>query len=101
MTLRLELYVMGGSIRSVAAIANLDRLLLDSGLDGRYELMIVDVLEQPDAAEAANIVATPTLIRRAPAPVRRLMGDLSNTDVVLDGLGIERDHRATDGRQSR
>jgi circadian clock protein KaiB len=88
-TLQLELYVTGRSVSSVAAIANLERILGKSGLDGQWHLVIVDVLDQPDAAEAANIVATPTLIRRAPAPVRRLVGDLSPTDVVLRGLGLD------------
>ncbi len=83
-----ELYVVGQSTRSVAAIANLERICR-SRLAGRYRLDIIDVLDSPDAAEEANIVATPTLIRRAPTPVRRLVGDLSPTDTVLAGLGIE------------
>jgi circadian clock protein KaiB len=89
MPLRLELYVVGESVRSLTAIANLKRILAANRLEGRYELTIVDVLDQPDVAEAANIVATPTLIRRAPTPVRRMVGDLSPTDVVLSGLGLE------------
>ena len=88
-TLQLELYVTGRSMRSEAAIANLERILVRSRLEGRYQLVIVDVLDQPDAAEAANIVATPTLIRRSPAPVRRLVGDLSPMETVLFGLGLE------------
>ncbi len=88
-TLQLELYVTGRSMRSEAAIANLERILVRSRLEGRYQLVIVDVLDQPDAAEAANIVATPTLIRRSPTPVRRLVGDLSPLDTVLFGLGLE------------
>lgn len=95
--LHLELYIVGQSARSVAAIANLERICR-SHLDGRYRLTIVDVLEQPDAAETANIVATPTLIRRAPAPVRRLVGDLSPTDIVLRGLGIDNDLDLTPGK---
>jgi circadian clock protein KaiB len=85
---RLELYVVGRSARSLAAIANLERLCR-SHLAGRYRLTIVDVLDQPEAAETANIVVTPTLIRQAPLPVRRLLGDLSQTDRVLHGLGID------------
>jgi circadian clock protein KaiB len=99
-TIRLELYVVGQSARSMAAIANLERICR-SWLDGRYELTIVDVLDHPEAAEAANIVATPTLIRRAPSPVRRLVGDLSPTDVVLRGLGLEDDVRAAPGEDTR
>lgn len=90
--LQLELYVTGRSMRSEAAISNLERILAGSRLEGRYQLVIVDVLDQPDAAEAANIVATPTLIRRSPAPVRRLVGDLSPTQAVLFGLGLEESH---------
>jgi circadian clock protein KaiB len=99
-TVHLELYVVGQSARSLAAIANLERICR-SWLEGRYELMIVDVLDHPEAAEAANIVATPTLIRRAPTPVRRLVGDLSPTDVVLRGLGLEDDARAVPGEETR
>ncbi len=98
-TIHLELYVVGQSTRSIAAIANLERICREH-LDGRFDLdlVIVDVLDHPEAAEAANIVATPTLIRRAPTPVRRLVGDLSLTDAVLRGLGIEdRSPAATDG----
>jgi circadian clock protein KaiB len=86
-TLHLELYVIGQSTRSLTAIANLERICREH-LEGQFELTIVDVLDHPEAAEAANIIATPTLIRRAPAPVRRLVGDLSLTELVLLGLGI-------------
>ena len=84
----LELYIVGQSARSLAAITNLEKICR-SRLEGRYELCIVDVLENPDAAETANVIATPTLIRRSPSPVRRLIGDLSPTEVVLRALGIE------------
>ena len=89
-TLHLELYIVGQSSRSQTAVANLERLC--RGLPaGRCRVTIVDVLEHPEAAETANIVATPTLIRRAPAPVRRLVGDLSATEKVLRGLGLDPD----------
>jgi circadian clock protein KaiB len=87
-TLHLELYVVGRSTRSLVAISRLQQICRDH-LEGRFQLTIIDVLDNPEAAEAANIVATPTLIRRAPVPVRRLVGDLAPTDVVLLGLGIE------------
>jgi len=86
----LELYVIGQTSRSVAAISNLERICR-TWLEGRYSLKIVDILDQPEAAETANIVATPTLIRTAPPPVRRVVGDLSPTEVVLRGLGIDSD----------
>lgn len=83
--LRLELYIVGHSRNSQTAVTNLRRIC-EHELLGRCELQIVDILENPEAAEANNIVATPTLIRRAPLPVRRIVGDLSLTDAVLDSL---------------
>ena len=86
--LRLELFVVGHSPRSQTAVENLRRIL-DTNLPGEFDLQIIDVLEQPQAAEDSNILATPTLIRREPPPVRRLLGDLSETEAVVRGLGIE------------
>ncbi|MEO7327626.1 MAG: circadian clock KaiB family protein [Minicystis sp.] len=86
--LRLELFVIGHSQRSQSAIDNLRRIL-DTTMPGEFDLKIIDVLEQPQEAEDSNIMATPTLIKRAPAPVSRLLGDLSATETVLRGLGIE------------
>jgi circadian clock protein KaiB len=83
--LRLELYIVGHSRSSQTAVTNLRRIC-EHELLGRCDLHIIDVLEQPDAAEAANIIATPTLIRRAPLPVRRIVGDLSLTESVLETL---------------
>ena len=95
--LRLELYVVGDSVRSQTAIANLRRILATS-LAGQFDLQIIDVLEQPEAAEASNIVATPTLIRRQPPPERRLLGDLSETDLVVRGLGVDASVGGAKGR---
>jgi circadian clock protein KaiB len=86
--LRLELFVVGHSARSRMAVQNLRRIL-ETSAPGEFDLQIIDVLEQPQAAEESNIMATPTLIKRAPAPVSRLLGDLSATDTVLRGLGLE------------
>lgn len=86
--LRLELYVAGHSSNSESAIANLRRLCAED-LAGRCELEIFDILETPEAAEAANILVTPTLIRRVPLPVRRIIGDLSERQTVLDHLAFE------------
>jgi circadian clock protein KaiB len=86
--LRLELYIVGQSRNSQVAVANLRRLC-EHELLGKCDLQIVDILENPEAAEAANIVATPTLIRRAPPPVRRIVGDLSATETVLDTLDTD------------
>jgi circadian clock protein KaiB len=88
--IELELYVVGGAARSQAAVTNLARICR-TWLAGRCHVTVVDVLEQPEAAEAANVVATPLLIRRSPLPVRRLVGDLSHTQDVLRGLGVDED----------
>ena len=88
--LRLELFIVGQSTRSLAAVANL-RLILDAKMPGEFDLQIIDVLEQPEAAEDSNILATPTLVKREPAPPWRLLGDLSETEVVLRRLGIDGD----------
>jgi circadian clock protein KaiB len=86
--LRLELFVIGHSQRSQSAVDNLRRIL-ETTMPGEFDLKIIDVLEEPQAAEDSNIMATPTLIKLAPAPVSRLLGDLSATDTVLRGLGID------------
>ena len=83
----LKLYVTGKSAKSEVAIANLRRIC-DEELQGKYELQIVDVLEHPQAAEDARILATPTLIKRLPPPLRRVIGDLSDKHKVLLGLEV-------------
>lgn len=77
----------GTSPRSGVAIANLQRIC-EEELDGRYELEIIDVLEHPQMAEEARVLATPTLIKRLPPPLRRVIGDLSDTERVLLGLDL-------------
>jgi circadian clock protein KaiB len=89
----LKLYVTGSSPRAQAAIANLKRIC-EEDLAGRYSLEIVDVLEHPEAAEMDKILATPTLVKQLPPPLRRVIGDLSDKDKVL--LGLEVRTRATD-----
>ena len=83
----LRLFVTGKTPRASAAVANLRRIC-DEDLDGRYELEVIDVLEQPDAAEAARVLATPTLIKMLPPPLRRIIGDLSDREKVLLGLEL-------------
>ena len=83
----LKLYISGGSPRAQAAIANLERICRED-LAGRYSLEIVDVLENPDAAERDKILATPTLVKQLPPPLRRVIGDLSDKDKVLLGLEV-------------
>ena len=80
----LKLYVTGSSARSQTAIGNLQRVCQED-LHGEYELEIIDVAEQPDVAEADRILATPTLIKQLPPPLRRVIGDLSDKEKVLLG----------------
>jgi circadian clock protein KaiB len=83
----LKLYVTGKTPRSEMAIANLRRICNDE-LRGQYEMQIIDVLEHPQLAEDERILATPTLIKRLPPPLRRVIGDLSDTEKVLLGLDV-------------
>ena len=80
------------SSRTAIAIANLRRICEDE-LAGQYELEIIDVLEFPDVAEVEKILATPTLIKSLPLPLRRVIGDLSNTEKVLLGLEVRTSDR--------
>jgi len=84
----LELFVVGHSAKAERAESNLRRVC-EARLAGRYDLRVTDVLEDAEAAEEANIIATPTLLRRAPLPVRMVVGDLSHRDALLRGLGLE------------
>ena len=83
----LTLYVTGTSPRTRIAIDNLNRICAEE-LAGRYDLEIVDVLEHPQRAEDERILATPTLIKQLPPPLRRVIGDLSDKDKVLLGLEV-------------
>lgn len=94
----LRLYVTGETPRAAVAIANLRRIC-DEELEGEYELEIIDVLVDPQLAEDEKILATPTLIKNLPPPLRRVIGDLSDTDKVLLGLDLQpqtRNRSATD-----
>jgi circadian clock protein KaiB len=86
-TFVLRLYVTGTSPRSKQAIANLQHIC-EEELEGRYQLQIVDVLEHPQLAEDEKILATPTLIKQLPLPLRRVIGDLSDKEKVLFGLEV-------------
>ncbi|ETW98324.1 MAG: hypothetical protein ETSY1_19320 [Candidatus Entotheonella factor] len=88
-TYALKLYVTGQTPRSERAIANL-QMLCENQLQGQYQLIIVDVLEFPGLAEEEKIIATPTLIKELPPPLRRIIGDLSDSTEVLSGLDIHR-----------
>jgi|SRR6516165_5611896 circadian clock protein KaiB len=88
----LRLYVAGQTPKSVAAFNNLKRLC-DEHLPGRYRVEVVDLLVNPRLAKDDQIVAIPTLVRKLPEPVRKIIGDLSNTERTLVGLNL-RPHRA-------
>ncbi|MBS7563826.1 circadian clock KaiB family protein [Mucilaginibacter sp. Bleaf8] len=83
----LRLFVAGTSRVSVRAITNLKEVL-EQHLKGRYELEIVDIHQQPEMAREENITAVPTLIKRLPVPKRLLVGDMSDKQRVMKGLGL-------------
>jgi circadian clock protein KaiB len=83
----LRLYVAGQTAKSVAALANL-RKYCEQHLAGRYRLEVVDLLVNPQLAEGDQILAIPTLVRKVPVPIRKIIGDLSNEERVLVGLDI-------------
>ncbi len=84
----LKLYVTGQTPKSQRAIANLRRVCEDE-LGGQYQMEVIDVLERPQLAEDEKILATPTLIKALPPPLRRVIGDLSDTEKVLLGLDLQ------------
>jgi len=83
----LRLYVTGSTPRSARAIENMRRIC-EEHLAGRYELEVIDVYQLPEAAREAQLIAAPTLVRLLPEPLRRIIGDLSNEDKVLQGLDL-------------
>ena len=86
-TWTLCLYVAGQESKSLRAFANLKRLC-EEHLPGRYQIEIIDLVESPELARADRILAIPTLVRRRPTPMRKVIGDLSNTERVLVGLEL-------------
>lgn len=86
-TYELRLYVAGQTARSLAAFANLKRIC-EEHLKGQYRIEVVDLLQNPQLAKGDQILAVPTLVRKLPPPVKKIIGDLSNTERVLVGLNI-------------
>ena len=84
---QLRLYVAGQTQKSLAALSNL-KCLCEEHLAGKYEIELVDLLENPQLARGDQIVAIPTLVRKLPEPIRKIIGDLSNTERVLVGLQL-------------
>jgi circadian clock protein KaiB len=85
--IELRLYVAGQTRKSLAALANLRRIC-DEHLSGEYRVEIIDLMENPEQAQHDQILAIPTLVRRLPTPLKRIIGDLSNSERVLVGLEV-------------
>lgn len=83
----LRLYVAGQTPKSMTAMANLKKLC-EEHLAGRYRIEVIDLMENPQRARSDQILAIPTLVRRLPEPIRKIIGDLSNQERVLVGLNI-------------
>jgi len=83
----MRLYVAGQTPKSLAAFSNLKQLC-DQHLNGRYQIEVVDLLKQPQLAQNDQIVALPTLVRKLPEPIKRVIGDLSNLERVMIGLDL-------------
>ncbi|WP_245259399.1 circadian clock KaiB family protein [Methylobacterium sp. 77] len=83
----MRLYVAGQTVKSMAAMANLKRIC-EEHLPGRYDIEVIDLVKNPQLAAGDQILAIPTLVRRIPEPLKRIIGDLSNTEKVLVGLDI-------------
>src|SRR5512147_1995273 len=83
----LRLYVAGQTPKSITAFANLKKIC-EEHLKGQYTIEVVDLLENPKLAKGDQIVAIPTLVRKLPEPIRKIIGDLSNTERVLVGLDL-------------
>ena len=87
-TWELRLYVAGPTSKSIAALRNLEQIC-EEHLAGRYRIEVVDLMKNPQLARGDQILAVPTLVRRLPEPIKKLIGDLSNESRVLVGLDIQ------------
>jgi circadian clock protein KaiB len=90
-TYLLRLYVAGQTPKSILAFRNLKQIC-EEHLHGRYEIEVIDLIENPQLAQGDQILAVPTLVRRLPEPIKKIIGDLSNTDRVLVGLDLQLRH---------
>ena len=95
-TFELRLYVAGQTPKAQRAFANL-RKICDEHLAGRYTIEVVDLLEDPQLGKGDQILALPTLVRRLPAPIKKIIGDLSNTERVLVGLDLRQRQKGLHG----
>jgi circadian clock protein KaiB len=85
--LQLRLYVAGQTPRSIAALANLKQVC-EERIPGKYQIQVIDLLKKPQLASGDQILAVPTLVRKLPEPIRKIIGDLSNKEKLLIGLDI-------------
>ena len=85
---RLRLYVAGQTPKSIAAYSNLKKICAEH-LEGKFEIEVIDLLVNPQLARGDRILAVPTLVRKLPEPVKKIIGDLSNTERVLVGLDVK------------
>lgn len=88
-TWELRLYVAGKTAKSITALENLQRMC-EEFLPGQYKIEVIDLLREPQLAKGDQIVAIPTLVRKLPQPVRKIIGDLSNQERTLVGLQLRR-----------
>ena len=95
-TFELRLYVAGRTPKALRAFANLRRIC-DEHLAGRYSIEVIDLLEDPQLGRGDQILALPTLVRRLPAPIKKIIGDLSNTERVLVGLDLRQRQKGLHG----
>ena len=86
-TVQMRLYVAGQTPKSIAAFENLKRIC-DENMPGKYEIEVIDLMEKPQLARGDQIVAIPTVVKNLPTPIRKLIGDMSNTQRVLVGLDL-------------
>jgi len=85
---RFSLFVSGATSKSVRAITNI-KAICDKHLSGKYQIEVVDIYQQPERLSKDQVVALPTLVKEHPLPIRKFIGDLSNTERVLDGLDLD------------
>ena len=85
----LRLYITGMTRRSMQAVGNI-RKICEEHLQGRYDLEVIDIHQQPTLAEGEQIIAAPTLIKKLPLPLRRFIGDMSNTERILVGMDLRK-----------
>jgi circadian clock protein KaiB len=86
---KLRLYVAGQTPKSLTAFANLKRIC-EEHLAGRYQIEVIDLMRHPELAQRDQIIALPTLVRKLPEPIKRIVGDLSNSERVIVGMNLEK-----------